>query len=208
MGLFGYLGVLLIGVIIGLVISNSNVIGQLQNSEVNSGLNSGLQHIQQSNTNNTPSAPSGQSILDSCLSQVNSALQIAEAKLPSGTSVNIVNSTIFYYNSSVKNTISNINGWIIVWNSGYSFGSVGESCNSYYPDLFTCDDLSSLSGELNASANTLSYRAVVGAGVAIKFQFPPEAQSNGFTEVSPVLCNPTGLLSASHNYLVNKNAYS
>ena len=64
------------------------------------------------------------------------------------------------------------------------------------------------SGELNNTENNLSYGSVVGAGVAIKFQFPPEAQSNGFTGVSPVLRDPSGLMSASHNHLVNKNSYN
>ncbi len=203
MGFFGFLAVLLVGIIIGVLISNPNDIQQLENS----GLNAGFNTHQSSIVNNTPSPPSSQSVLDTCASDVNSALQIAEAKLPSGTSVSIVNSTAFYYNTTVKSTINNVNSWIVVWNTGYSF-SGSESCESYYPNLQTCSDLSSLSSELNSTKNNLTYGSVVGAGVAIKFQFPPEAQSNGFTEVFPALCDPSGLMPASHNYIVTKSSYN
>ncbi len=159
------------------------------------GQNSGVQ---------TP--PPSQAVLSACLTNVNSDLQIAEAKLPSGASVNIVNSTIFYYNSNSKTTINNINSWIVEWNSGYSF-SGSESCESYYPNLFTCSDLNTLQAEINRTSN-LTYGSVVGAGVAVKFQFPPEAQSNGFTEVAPVLCDPSGIMTSSDNYLKDKTPYN
>lgn len=165
--------------------------------------------------NNTTSSSSytdntaylSQSVLNSCLSKVNSVLQIADAKLPSGTSVTIINSTVFYYNLTANNTINNINSWITTWNSGYSFGG-GESCKSDYADLYVCKDWTSLSYEIRNTKN-LSDNSIIGEGVAIKFDFPPQSQSNGFTEVSPVLCDPTGaLMSSSYNYLKGKTSYN
>lgn len=198
MSLLGYVAVLIVGIIIGVFLANPNTIQQLENFGLN---------LQQSTANNTaPTPPEGQSVLNACLSKINSGLQIAEAKLPSGTSVSIVNSTIFYYDLNSGTTIDNINSWIVLWNSGYGYGG-SESCKTYYPNLFVCSDLSSLSTELNNTSN-LSSGSVVGAGVAVKFQFPPEAQSNGYTEVSPFLCDPSGVMPSSYSYLIHKSPYS
>lgn len=150
---------------------------------------------------------SGQGVLYSCVSNVNSDLAIAQDRLPSGTSISIVNQTVFYYNITNARSISNVNSWIHLWNSGYSFaGDIG--CGGD-PEFYACEDAASISGELNVSTGNISSGSVIGAGVAVRFDFPPQAQSNGFTEVSPILCNAEGQVMAySDNYLRTKNFYS
>ncbi len=194
-------------IIIWLVYLIANINSGGVSSGISALLNSFLTNINTGvSGSNAQSPPTSQAVLNTCLAEVNSDLQIAEAKLPAGTSVSIVNTTSFYYSDGRQATINYINNWITIWNSGYSYGN-GVSCSSYYPTLFTCSDLATLSSELNSTEN-LSSGSIVSAGVAIKFQFPPEAQSNGFTEVAPVLCDPSGIMSSSNNYLKNKNSYN
>ncbi len=194
-------------IIIWLVYLIANINSGSGSSGISALLNNFLTNFNTvTSSSNVQSPPTSQAVLNTCLAEVNSDLQIAEAKLPAGTSVSIVNTTSFYYSNGKSATINYINNWITIWNSGYSNGN-GVSCSSYYPTLFTCSDLAALSSELNGTEN-LSSGSIVGAGVAIKFQFPPEAQSNGFTEVAPALCDPSGIMSSSNNYLKNKNSYN
>lgn len=139
--------------------------------------------------------PSTSSYVSSCTDQVESAMNVLQDKMPSGSSVSIVNTTSFgVINNNSKNVVVS---WINLWESP----SPGPAPCIYKPyPQEGCEPVAYYySGDVQSAAN----QSMNVTGVAIKIQFLDyDALTNApVTFVDPLVCGNGNLLSGSKNYV-------
>lgn len=203
---------IVIGLILGFVIAYILFSFGLYNNLINSqNLQSSIKNAQNLQI----------STVNTCASQLNSSLSILQDKLPSGSKIQLINTTIFgnIRNSNVKNitlhqiapgplshfiednlTIS-INNWVGFWESTYPepkancYNNFSFEVNPQY----ICQDLEILGVE----SENLSYiNSTAAIGIAVKIQ--PNYSQSTIPQIYTILCNSNGnLLPNSKNFTEN-----
>ena len=138
-----------------------------------------------------------QSIIQACENDVNQRLIILENKIPSSTSISIVNVSIFKKGE-------NINNWLATWSY------VGLPMNSGYPESFNCGQ--GLNIYFCNDLQNLEQNNSMSMGVAISVK--ASVQNYGghpVTFLIPALCGVSNttvqLLPQSSSFLINGDLY-
>lgn len=163
---------IIVGSILVYALSNPTLINSISNSKLSNNL-----------LNNTSSPQ-----LSSCISQVDSATSLLQAKVASSTKITIVNTTDFGIASS--QSINEISYWANLWNSNrvvlptqYCNGGGFGAATGYL-----CSDMSLAQSQ---SMNVI--------GVAIKIQW------YNTTLLDPLLCGNANLLPSSKSEIIDNN---
>ena len=91
------------------------------------------------------SSPSNNTQLNNCLSQVNSAIGLLQAKLASGTQITIVNTTNF--GVANNQSINKIGSWANSWYANIA-SAPAEYCGDGYSAGFLCSDMALLQAKV------------------------------------------------------------
>ncbi|MCL5100260.1 MAG: hypothetical protein M1158_04055 [Candidatus Marsarchaeota archaeon] len=138
-----------------------------------------------------------QSIIQACENNVNQNLGILENKIPSSTSINIVNVSVFKKGA-------NINNWLATWSY------VGLPMNSGYPESFTCEQGTDI--YFCNDLQNLEQNSSMSLGIAVSVK--AAVQNYGghpVTFLIPVLCGVSNtkvqLMPQSSLFLINGDLY-
>lgn len=164
--------------------ANSHSLATGNTTTISTSNTSQLQHNTLSN--NANQQPSALQNLSVCYSQVNGAISILNAKLPGGSQVNIVNTSIFSSPAGLSK-YNEINSWIVSWSYTTRNNGMGE-------DVFgssNCNrtvDISSYMCQDFRNESMPSYGVVV----KVDANYGPSTTNIAFTY--PLLCNTNGNL--------------
>lgn len=187
-----------------------------------------VQSFSSLNQNSIQQQPSGFQVLATCKSNVQSQINIISSQLPSGSIVNIVNSTVFYstgdypttnmtinfitigetYQMPENNFSTNINSWIQTWSEMPYDNGIPTRVNCYSGNYgnynnavpYMCADLKTLALE---AANT-NGSGVGAVGVVVRVQGNYGGSSESISYTNPLLCDSSGnLLQNSLGWIKN-----
>ena len=137
-------------------------------------------------------------VIATCQDSLQPDLNVMQSKLPSGSQVNIVNTTTF---KNYDNMSENVNAWLSEWSSvsvpgkgAYAFTAISCPSRSSEP-MYFCNDLKTIMNE----SNSITSNTLIGVGVIVKVQ-SATSYSGSFESLIPVLCTSNGTLMANSNY--------